>query len=101
MPALSAAALALFAAKTVKTLLLYPQKVRSGMRRCDRVGRWRDFRWPHAVGQGVLFGLFTCGKPFLRTPKCEDSAPLSTALRIERGRIARCSWRSRSRSSRP
>jgi hypothetical protein len=35
----------------------------------------------HAVGKAVISGLFTRGKPFLRTPKCEDQALLSQALR--------------------
>jgi hypothetical protein len=33
------------------------------------------------VGKAVIAGLFTRGKPFLRTPKCEDQALLSQALR--------------------
>src|SRR5258707_7925914 len=35
----------------------------------------------HAVAKAVMSGLFTRGKPFLRTPKCEDQALLSQALR--------------------
>jgi hypothetical protein len=35
----------------------------------------------HAVGKAVISGLVTKGKPFLRTPKCEDQALLSQALR--------------------
>ena len=39
MPALSAAAMALFATKLIKTLLLYPPKVRSGVQGAlDRLG---------------------------------------------------------------
>ncbi|HEY4942520.1 MAG TPA: glycosyltransferase [Rhizomicrobium sp.] len=80
LPALSAAALALFAAKTMKTLLLYPQKVRSGMRGA-LVASIAGLSTTHAVGKAVISGLFTRGKPFLRTPKCEDQALLSQALR--------------------
>ena len=80
LPALSAAALALFAAKTLKTLLLYPQKVRSGMRGAI-VASIAGLSTTHAVGKAVIAGLFTRGKPFLRTPKCEDQALLSQALR--------------------
>jgi cellulose synthase/poly-beta-1,6-N-acetylglucosamine synthase-like glycosyltransferase/exo-beta-1,3-glucanase (GH17 family) len=80
LPALSAAALALFFAKTVKTLLLYPQKVRSGI-----VGALMasvaGLSLTHTVAKAVIAGLFTRGKPFLRTPKCEDQALLSQALR--------------------
>jgi hypothetical protein len=80
LPTLSAAALALFAAKTMKTLLLYPQKVRSGMRGA-LIASVAGLSTTHAVGKAVISGLFTRGKPFLRTPKCEDQALLSQALR--------------------
>ena len=81
MSALSASALALFLAKTLKTLLLYPQKVRSGV--------WGAFiasvaglSLTHTVGKAVLAGLFTSKKPFLRTPKCEDQASIREALKL-------------------
>jgi exo-beta-1,3-glucanase (GH17 family)/cellulose synthase/poly-beta-1,6-N-acetylglucosamine synthase-like glycosyltransferase len=80
LPALSAAALALFTAKTLKTLLLYPQKVRSGMRGAI-IASVAGLSTTHAVAKAVISGLFTRGKPFLRTPKCEDQALLSQALR--------------------
>jgi exo-beta-1,3-glucanase (GH17 family)/cellulose synthase/poly-beta-1,6-N-acetylglucosamine synthase-like glycosyltransferase len=80
MPALSAAALALFFAKTVKTFLLYPQKVRSGLRGAV-MASVAGLALTHAVGKAVLSGLVSSGKPFLRTPKCEDPALFSQALR--------------------
>jgi len=80
LPALSAAALALFVAKTMKTLLLYPQKVRSGLKGA-LMASIAGLSLTHAVGKAVLSGLVTKGKPFLRTPKCEDQALLSQALR--------------------
>jgi exo-beta-1,3-glucanase (GH17 family)/cellulose synthase/poly-beta-1,6-N-acetylglucosamine synthase-like glycosyltransferase len=80
LPALSAAALALFVAKTLKTLLLYPQKVRSGMTGA-LIASVAGLSTTHAVAKAVIGGLFTRGKPFLRTPKCEDQALLSQALR--------------------
>ena len=80
MAALSAAALALFAAKTLKTLLLYPQKVGSGI-----VGALKastaGLSLTHTCGKAVIAGLFTSKKPFLRTPKCEDPARISQVLR--------------------
>jgi hypothetical protein len=36
----------------------------------------------HTVGKAVLTGLFTSGKPFLRTPKCENPAELREALHL-------------------
>ena len=80
LPALSAAALALFFAKTMKTLLLYPQKVRSGLKGA-LMASIAGLSLTHAVGKAVISGLLTKGKPFLRTPKCEDQALLSQALR--------------------
>ncbi len=80
MPALSAAALALFFAKTLKTFLLYPQKVRSGLKGAV-MASVAGLSLTHAVGKAVLSGLFSSGKPFLRTPKCEDPALFSQALR--------------------
>jgi hypothetical protein len=34
------------------------------------------------VGKAMWTGLFTRGKPFLRTPKCADSARFSQVLRV-------------------
>ena len=81
MPALSAAAMALFATKLIKTLLLYPPKVKSGMRGAIYASV-AGLALTHAVGKAMWAGLFTSGKPFLRTPKCEDSARFSQVLRV-------------------
>jgi len=81
MPALSAAALALFVAKTLKTLLLYPQKVRSGVKGAV-MASIAGLALTHTVGKAAIAGLFTKNKPFLRTPKCADPAHLSQALRV-------------------
>jgi len=80
LPTLSAAALALFFAKTMKTMLLYPQKVKSGVLGA-LMASVAGLSLTHAVGKAVISGLVTRGKPFLRTPKCEDQALLSQALR--------------------
>ncbi len=80
MPVLSAAALALFAAKMAKTLLLYPQKVRSGMRGAV-MASVAGLSLTHVVAKAVWSGIFTSGTPFFRTPKCADEAMLSQALR--------------------
>jgi hypothetical protein len=80
MPALSAAALALFFAKTLKTMLLYPQKVGSGMKGALKASV-AGLSLTHTVGKAALTGIFTSNKPFLRTPKCENPAQLSQALR--------------------
>jgi hypothetical protein len=81
MAALSAAAVALFAAKTAKTLLLYPQKVRSGVKGAIFAST-AGLALTHTVAKAVWSGLFTSRKPFLRTPKCEDPASLTQVLRM-------------------
>jgi hypothetical protein len=81
MPALSAAAMALFATKLIKTLLLYPPKVRSGVK-----GAWMasvaGLALTHTVGKAVWSGILTRNRPFMRTPKCTDPAQFSQALRV-------------------
>jgi exo-beta-1,3-glucanase (GH17 family)/cellulose synthase/poly-beta-1,6-N-acetylglucosamine synthase-like glycosyltransferase len=81
MAALSGTALALFAIKLLKTLLLYPQKVRSGLLGAAAASI-AGLALTHTVAKAVWAGIFTSGKPFLRTPKCEDPARLSQVLRM-------------------
>ncbi len=81
MPALSAAAMALFATKMVKTLLLYPPKVGSGVKGAF-VASVAGLALTHTVGKAVWSGLLTSGKPFLRTPKCADPASFMQVLRV-------------------
>ena len=81
MPALSAAAMALFATKLIKTLLLYPPKVRSGVKGA-LLASVAGLSLTHAVGKAVWSGLLTSNQPFLRTPKCTDPAQFSQALRV-------------------
>lgn len=80
MPAFSIAAIALFAVKTGKTLLLYPFKVGSGVKGAV-LASIAGLSLTHTVAKAVLFGLFTRSQAFLRTPKCADQALLSQALR--------------------
>lgn len=81
MTALSACALALFAARTFKTLLLYPPKVRSGIKGA-LMASVAGLALTHTVGKAVLAGLFTSDHPFMRTPKCENAAPFKQILRV-------------------
>ena len=81
MMALSGAAIALFAAKAAKTLLLYPQKVRSGVKGALSASV-AGLALTHTVAKAMWAGLFTSKKPFLRTPKCEDPASLNQVLRL-------------------
>ena len=81
MPALSAAAMALFATKLFKTLVLYPPKVRSGLKGAVYASI-AGLALTHTVGKAMWAGLLTSGAPFLRTPKCADSARFSQVLRV-------------------
>ncbi|HJT41901.1 MAG TPA: glycosyltransferase family 2 protein [Rhizomicrobium sp.] len=81
MPALSAAAMALFATKLIKTLLLYPPKVGSGIRGAFSASV-AGLSLTHTVGKAMWTGLFTSGRPFLRTPKCADPANFTQVLRV-------------------
>jgi exo-beta-1,3-glucanase (GH17 family)/cellulose synthase/poly-beta-1,6-N-acetylglucosamine synthase-like glycosyltransferase len=81
MPALSAAAMALFATKLIKTLLLYPPKVGSGFKGA-LAASVAGLSLTHTVGKAVWTGLFTKSKPFLRTPKCADPADFAQVLRV-------------------
>jgi exo-beta-1,3-glucanase (GH17 family)/cellulose synthase/poly-beta-1,6-N-acetylglucosamine synthase-like glycosyltransferase len=81
MPALSAAAMALFATKCFKTLSLYPPMVRSGFRGA-MMASVAGLSLTHTVGKAMWTGLFTSGKPFMRTPKCADPALFSQVLRV-------------------
>ena len=81
MMALSGAAVALFAAKTAKTLLLYPKKVRSGVRGA-LYASIAGLALTHTVAKAMWAGVFTSRKPFLRTPKCEDPTSINQVLRL-------------------
>jgi hypothetical protein len=81
MTALSACALALFAVKALKTLLLYPPKVGSGIKGAV-MASVAGLALTHTVGKAMLMGIFTSRYPFMRTPKCENVASLKQVLRV-------------------
>lgn len=63
--------LSVFVFKVVAGLWLYRARVKCGLR--DRIGAAvAGMALTHAVGRAVWQGLFTSGKPFIRTPKCDD-----------------------------
>ncbi len=63
--------LSVFVFKVVAGLWLYHARVKCGWR--DRIGAAvAGMALTHAVGRAVWQGLFTSGKPFIRTPKCDD-----------------------------
>lgn len=83
LTALSAVALALFAIKTMKTLWLHRAKVGTGFRG-SLASALTGLSLSYTVGMGVITGLITSSKPFMRTPKCEDAAPWTQVFTIAR-----------------
>jgi cellulose synthase/poly-beta-1,6-N-acetylglucosamine synthase-like glycosyltransferase len=81
MAALSAAAIALFVAKSLKTLLLHPHKVGSGLIGAIAAST-AGLSLTHTVGKAVIAGLIFSRQPFLRTPKCQNPADFRQALRM-------------------
>ncbi len=81
MMSLAAIALGLFAVKTGKTLLLYPFRVGTGFKGALQASI-AGLALSHTVGKAVWSGLFTSKMPFLRTPKCEDAAPIRQVLML-------------------
>jgi cellulose synthase/poly-beta-1,6-N-acetylglucosamine synthase-like glycosyltransferase len=63
--------LSVFVFKIAAGLWLYHVRVKCGWK--DRIGAaLAGMALTHAVGRAVWQGLFTSGKPFMRTPKCAD-----------------------------
>ncbi len=81
LTALSSVALTIFTIKTVKTVLLHRAKVGTGYLGA-LASAVTGLSLAYTVGRAVLAGIFTSGKPFMRTPKCEGVAPWTHALRI-------------------
>ncbi len=80
LTALSSVALALFAIKTIKTVWLYRAKVGVGFLGAVAAAM-TGLSLAYTVGTGVLAGLVSSDKPFLRTPKCASAAPWTQAMR--------------------
>jgi hypothetical protein len=70
--------LSVFVFKIVAGFWLYRTRIACGLR--DRVGAAiAGMALSHAVARAVWQGLFTSGKPFFRTPKCENK-PAATQV---------------------
>lgn len=69
----------LFGFKLARSIWLYEDLVRCGF--WNSVGAaLAGLSLSHTVGRAVLAGLFTSGRPFVRTPKLEAGRPLTSAL---------------------
>ena len=87
LTALSGVALAIFTTKTVKTVWLHRAKVGTGFG--GAMGSViTGLSLSYTVGKGVIAGLFTSSKPFLRTPKCEHAAPWTQIVKVARAEAA-------------
>jgi hypothetical protein len=87
LTALSAVALAIFTIKTMKTLWLHRAKVGTGFSG-SLASALTGLSLSYTVGKGVIAGLCTSSKPFMRTPKCEDSAPWTQIVKVARAEVA-------------
>lgn len=81
LPALTLVAISLFAVKVVKTLSLYPHRVKTGMGGAVAASV-AGLALSHTVARAVISGLLTSGKPFMRTPKLEATAPVRSVLAV-------------------
>lgn len=82
VPTLSA-----FAFKIITGFWLYSRRIRCPWR--DRIGAaLAGMALTHTVGRAVWQGLFTSGKPFFRTPKCEDRPALMQGVLMAREELA-------------
>lgn len=87
LTALSGLALAIFTMKTMKTVWLHRAKVGTGFGGA-LASAITGLSLSYTVGKGVIAGLLTSSKPFLRTPKCEDSAPWTQVAKVAKAEIA-------------
>jgi exo-beta-1,3-glucanase (GH17 family)/cellulose synthase/poly-beta-1,6-N-acetylglucosamine synthase-like glycosyltransferase len=73
------AALGLFVFKTIKSFVLYSLRIRCSL--AQNIGAAiAALSLTHTVGKAVWSGIFTSGKPFLRTPKLEDQPAVMKGL---------------------
>ncbi len=75
------AALAFFSFKVGKTLWLYRARVGVGWP-AALAAAVAGLALSHTVAKAVLAGLFTSGRPFVRTPKCERRPVLRRGLAV-------------------
>ncbi|MDE1900128.1 MAG: glycosyltransferase [Alphaproteobacteria bacterium] len=89
--------LSVFVFKIVAGLWLYHARVKCGM--ADRIGAAvAGMALSHAVARAMWQGMFTSGKPFFRTPKCEDKPAAMQAFLMAREELGlllallSCAW---------
>ncbi len=79
--------LSVFVFKVVAGFWLYRARITCGLR--DRIGAAiAGMALSHAVARAVWQGVFTNGKPFFRTPKCENKPAAMQAVMMAREELA-------------
>ena len=79
--------LSVFVFKVAAALLMYRARINCGW--LDRMGAAvAGMRLSHAVARAIWQGMFTSGKPFFRTPKCENKAAALQAILMAREELA-------------
>ncbi len=79
--------LSVFVFKVLAGFTLYHARVKCGWR--DRFGAaLAGMGLTHAVGRAVWQGIFTSGKPFFRTPKCENQPAAIQGILMAREELA-------------
>jgi hypothetical protein len=77
---------AAFAFKLVCNFWLYGSRVKCSM--LERIGAAiAGMALTHTVGKAILQGIFTSGRPFVRTPKCADRPAFVQGLLMARDEI--------------
>ncbi|MEN8261074.1 MAG: glycosyltransferase, partial [Pseudomonadota bacterium] len=71
----------LFSFKVLRSVWLYAVRVRCGL--WQTLGAaLAGLALTHTVAKAVLIGLFSSGRPFVRTPKCEAHRPFLSGIRM-------------------
>lgn len=79
--------LSVFAFKVAAGLMLYEARIKCSLG--DKLlAAVAGMALTHTVGRAVWQGLFTSGRPFVRTPKCENQPAFMQALLMAREEIA-------------
>jgi hypothetical protein len=73
----------LFALKVGKTLWLYAARVKATPGQ-NLSAALAGLSLTHTIGKAIFSGLFTNGRPFMRTPKCEDQPAFVRGLLASR-----------------
>ena len=77
------ASLGFFALKVGKTLWLYAARVKATPGQ-NLAAALAGLSLTHTIGKAIFSGLFTNGRPFMRTPKCEDQPAFVRGLLASR-----------------